>query len=333
MASLDTVLLTGPGLTSFHYGVGVPGPGLTSFHYGAARGPAATSAFHYDVARASGYCWDALAQRLGRYLAPPFDPAPSTRLGLWLRAVARELSGCTETVSLLAAADGRGTGTFTVTVRFEPITGVTAAQRLGAAGQVLESYTVLGYGDRTITLAGVQAPAAGDRLRVTYQYEQAGVEVRVTEALAQLNLGTAEGEFLDRWGSWFAVPRLGDSELDGPYARRIMSTITASRNTKRAILTAVRALVGPTAYMVEGFEVNLSDWVYKPAGDLPWLGGSPDSHLVWGKTSRFLQSGASGGPGTFQVWVPSGSGYTTGQIQAVVDAHKASGTRGTIHLF
>ncbi len=137
------------------------------------------------------------------------------------------------------------------------------------------------------------------------------------------------GAFLDRWGSWFAVPRLNDGEADGPYARRIMTVLTASRNSKTAILAAVQSLVGPSAYMLEWFDV-LNSWIYKWTPDPHWTGGDPAGHLIWGLTSRFQTNDLTMVPGQFEVWVPAGSGYTTAQIQAVVDRHKAAGTQGLL---
>lgn len=75
-----------------------------------------------------------------------------------------------------------------------------------------------------------------------------GVEVRSAEtnleaALAQLQVDTADGEFLDFWGEFFACPRL-PGEADATYSARMVAEVLRPRNNRYAIENAVKDLTG-----------------------------------------------------------------------------------------
>lgn len=356
MASLDTVPLTGPGAQAFNYTVGVPAGGVQAFQYVCRSGASSEASFVYQIQTSTSYCWDAKAQRLLDYLGKPFQKALTSVLGSLMRTFGRELSACTETVTLTGTSDARGIGNFSVEVRFEPISAVNAVQRVDANGTVLETYTVTSYDGRTISLSGVQTPRQGDLLLATYSYTQEGLEVRVTQALSELNILTATGDFLDRWGGLFNVPRIrtgkygteqygggkygtAGTEADGSYGRRIVNTVIASRNSKTAILAAVQRITGGSPYIVEW--VNGSGhrgFVFRPTGTAAWSGGTTETatqyHLIWGRTARFIKEGVNnGGAFVFEVWVPSGSGLTVSQLLSVVNALKPAGSKAYIRYY
>lgn len=76
----------------------------------------------------------------------------------------------------------------------------------------------------------------------------------------EFNIGTATGEWLDEWGSWFGVPR-ADGEKDVDYANRILALISKPKITIPAIEDSVRVLIGDPNSPVEIFEP--STHVYK----------------------------------------------------------------------
>lgn len=279
-------------------------------------------------------CWPDRARRLRDYFAPPFDSDAGGALGTLLSAVARELTGCSrpETVTGDPVRSGRP---FQVTTRFGPLTAATGVFAVDAGGQVTASYPILGFDDRTIFLSGAATPLAGDRLVADYSYQQEGIERRVQAALAQLNLGTAGGEFLEAWGAFFGVMRLPAGtglETDGQMAARILDRVQQSRNTETAIIAAVRRLTGGHPYLLSWFDAGHGNgFVFNFTPASPWMGGGADGHLIWGKNARFLNGNAViGGQCVFEVWIPAGSPYSDAQILNVVNMYKAAGTKAII---
>jgi hypothetical protein len=357
MASLDTVPLTGPSVQSFAYTVGVPGGVVQTFTYVCPSGPPSDQAFSYNIPANTSYCWDSKAQRLLEYLGAPFLKTVTGLLGFFMRTVARELSTCTEVVTMTGTSDARGTGAFSIEVRFHPIEAVNTVTRVDVNGSVLETYTVTGYDGRLVSLTGVTPPRQGDRLAVTYSYRHQGLEFDVNQALKELNILTASSIYLDQWGSLFNVARgrsgkygslqygvgnkygTAGSESDGNYSRRLIATVTANRNTKTAIIAAVQKLTGGSPYIVE-WAGNTSHraFIFRPSGDPAWAGQNTEvgqaKHLIWGKTARFINTSVSnGGAYVFEVWVPSGTGLTTSQILTVVNSLKVAGSKAYIRFF
>jgi hypothetical protein len=76
-----------------------------------------------------------------------------------------------------------------------------------------------------------------------YGVEIRGAEVNLSGALEQLQMSTSEGEFLDFWGEFFAVPRLA-GEGDPAYYERMKSEVLRFRNNAFAIQKTVRDLTG-----------------------------------------------------------------------------------------
>lgn len=358
MASLDTVPLTGADTTAFTYTLGVFGAGVQSFDYIMPAGPSSEGTFAYflDTFVATTFCWDGMGTRLLNYLGRPFIQTLTSLLGWFMRTLARELTICTETVSFTDSTDARGTGNFTLEVRFQPISAVTVVKRVDENGATLETYTVTGYDGRLISVTGSTSPKAGDRFHVSYSYTHEGLEFNVTQALAELNILTATGDFLDRWGVLLNVGRIrtgkygtmlygsttygtAGTESDGNFSRRIIATVTGSRNTPTAILAAVQKLTGGSPYIVEwAGSGGHRGFIFRPTGTPVWMGEETAEgtrhHLIWGKTARFINHSVSnGGAYVFEVWVPSGSGLTASQLLTVVNALKPAGSKAYIRYF
>lgn len=286
-------------------------------------------------------CWDALTDRLLAYLGKPFNTASGDNLWQTFSAIARELTGCSRSERLeggdaRAAATSLSAGTSVVVPRFSPIERVTGVFRMDATGTVvIDSYPVLSWDDTTITVGGSIPARSGDLLVVDYSYTHKALEKRVLEALADLNIRTATGGFLDSWATFFGMTRLFGLETDSQFGARIIDRVLASRNTRPAILAAVTRLTGGSPFIVEWWEPEPGGpWVFKPLASPIWTGGDTTNHLIWGRTARFFTpSGASNPPCTFEVWVPAGSPYSDAQILAVVNSYKAAGTTAIIKEF
>lgn len=298
-------------------------------------------------------CWETLTQKLLGYLGAPFRKASEGLLWSLFSTVARELSTCTSQV-VLHSGEARGGGTFTLPTTFEPITGVAGVRRVSALGALLESYTVVSWSGRNITVSGTTAPKAGDYLQVDYSYTHNGLLGRVEQALFELNILTATGTFLDAWGSWFGMTRLktgkygeapygpgqkygtGGVEADSTFSRRIIDRVTLGRNTSVAILNAVRRLTGGTPYLVNWNDSSgNSAFIFRPSTATAWMGETDTrKHLIWGRTARFVKSSATnGGAFVFEVWVPSGSGYSTATLLALVNSYKPAGSKAIIRYY
>jgi hypothetical protein len=357
MASLDTISYPVGGLQSFSYSQAAPLGGLRLFRYGLAWGTLQQQAFTYDLV-AGPPCWESRAQRLLDYLCPQVFKAvgdTGSLLHQVMSMVARELSGCTEVVTY-AGEDARGDGNFHVHTRFGEIQTVASVARVDANGNVLENYTVVSTdGEKTITVSGVVAPRAGDHLAITYTYLHKGLEVSVRDALLQLNILTSNGDFLDEWGRWFGVPRQNTgtygsdtygggiygttgTEDDAPYSRRIIDRVLQSRNTKVAIINAVKTVTGGSPYIVEWIDpATPVGFIFNVTGQPTWSGGETavalSKHLIMGRTARF-RNGATPGGGAyvFEVWVPQGSGYSAPRLLEIVNAYRAAGTKAYIRF-
>lgn len=332
---------------------------LQTFSYAVPFGALTRQPFSYDLlAPDTDPCWEGYTRRLLDYLAPRVFVAQDDKTSLLHQTfsmVARELSACTESVTLTRTDDARGDGNFHVHLRFEPLLSVPLVERVDGSGAVLETYTVTGTDGRTVTVSGVTSPKAGDHLLVTYTYTHKGLEFAVREALLELNILTSTGEFLDEWGRWFGVGRLitgtygsdtyggglygvSGTEDDAHFSRRIIDRVLQTRNTKAAIIAAVKTVTGGSPYIVEWFDAaNPVAWIFKVTGDPAWSGGESaaalSKHLIWGRTARFRSSTAMGGGAyVFDVWVPQGSGYSAAQLLEIVKQYKAAGTKAFIRF-
>lgn len=295
-------------------------------------------------------CWQSLTQRLLDYLGAPFRKATSGLLWSLLGTFARELTTCISTVRVLAG-EARGGGTFTLPATFEPISVVAGVRRTDSNGTLLETYSVVSWEGRNITVSGVTAPQAGDYLEVDYSYLHNGLLGRVNTALMELNILTSSGTFLDSWGSWFDVNRVrtgkygeapygvgqlygtGGVETDSTYSNRIIDRVTQGRNTPTAIVAAVQRLTGGSPYIVTWIDSTGDNaFIFRPSGELAWAGEADTRrHLIWGRTARFVsRSAANGGAFVFEVWVPSGSGFSTSTLLTIVNQLKPAGSKAYI---
>jgi hypothetical protein len=298
-------------------------------------------------------CWEPLTQKLLGYLGKPFKQGTSGLLWALMSTYARELTTCVSTVTL-TSGEARGGGTFTFPVTFEPVSSVAGVRRVSSVGVLLETYTVVSFDGRNVTVSGTQAPKAGDFLQVDYSYSHDGLLGRINSAFFELNVLTSTGSFLDAWGSWFGVTRLktgkygqaqygvgqkygtGGVEGDTSYSGRIIDRVTQGRNTSVAILAAIRRLTGGTPYLTSWMDSGAHNgFIFRPSGALAWAGETDTrKHLIWGKTARFLnESATNGGAYVFEVWVPSGSGYSTAALLSVVNSYKPAGSKAYIRYY
>ncbi len=65
----------------------------------------------------------------------------------------------------------------------------------------------------------------------------------IVEAIAQLYIGTADGEMLEYWGEYFGVPR-NASEADDAYRTRIIIEVLRPKNNKIALENAASEIAG-----------------------------------------------------------------------------------------
>lgn len=72
----------------------------------------------------------------------------------------------------------------------------------------------------------------------------------IVEGIAQLYIGSAEGEFLDYWGEFFGVPR-NAGELDPDYRTRMIVEVLRPKSNKIAIENAVSEIVGDHVELYE----------------------------------------------------------------------------------
>lgn len=76
-----------------------------------------------------------------------------------------------------------------------------------------------------------------------YGVEVRAAKVNLAEALDQLDIGTSDGEFLDFWGGFFAVPRL-PGENDALYRVRMVEEVLRPRSNAYAIQNTIFRLTG-----------------------------------------------------------------------------------------
>ncbi|BCP56326.1 hypothetical protein K32_49430 [Kaistia sp. 32K] len=108
--------------------------------------------------------------------------------------------------------------------------------------------------------SGSQAQSNGDQLMgfrsllwaiySAFAPELVEAKRQVGEALKQMVITTAEGEWLDLWGNLYSVPR-EDGEKDGDYQRRIPEEAFRLRVNKIAIEQAVFDLTGKRIVLLE----------------------------------------------------------------------------------
>jgi hypothetical protein len=128
------------------------------------------------------------------------------------------------------------------------------------------------------------------------------------------------------------------TEDDAHFSRRIIDRVLQSRNTKVAIVAAVKTVTGGTPYIVEWIDPNTPvGFIFNVTGNPTWAGGESaadlSKHLIMGRTARFRNGTTPGGGAyVFEVWVPQGSGYSVPRLMEIVNAYKAAGTRAFIRF-
>lgn len=83
----------------------------------------------------------------------------------------------------------------------------------------------------------------------SYAYELEGASDNIGEALLQLGIKTASGEWLDYWGEYFGFPR--ESRSDAVYREYIVEETLRNRDNALAIEKAVKQLSGEDVFIRE----------------------------------------------------------------------------------
>lgn len=98
--------------------------------------------------------------------------------------------------------------------------------------------------------------------------ESVGAVSRDVQSLkAQFDIGTAEGEWLDEWGTWFSPRKVGESDAD--YSARILALVSKPRVTIPAILEEARRIFGEDTWvtMLEPYTLTFILGESKLSGD------------------------------------------------------------------
>jgi hypothetical protein len=149
------------------------------------------------------------------------------------------------------------------------------------------------------------------------------VDVDIVEALAQFNIRTASGSFLDLWGRLFGARRFPE-ESDRPYSDRILSRVISPRTVPQSIIDAVLAVSGVTF-------CEILDSSY---GTM-FVGKSFIGHQGGGNTdadSDYIQASFGDNAFFFIVRVNIKQGTNLNQILKAVDDTKAAGTRYVVEI-
>lgn len=80
-------------------------------------------------------------------------------------------------------------------------------------------------------------------LTSTVERELEGVISQLSEMQIQTILSSSTGDWLDLWGNKFGIFRSKD-ELDDPYRKRIMDSVTSLKGTIPALIAAVKRALG-----------------------------------------------------------------------------------------
>jgi hypothetical protein len=83
-----------------------------------------------------------------------------------------------------------------------------------------------------------------------FSFELTQAETQINEMLNQMVTTTAEGEWIDAWGSYLGVPRIS-GEIDADYRTRIVPEVIRPRENNVAIEMAIKEAFGQTATVTD----------------------------------------------------------------------------------
>ncbi len=200
-----------------------------------------------------------LTQRLLNYLYRAFDKDPDAFTAFRLSSLSGVLSWGVSDRTLTVFING-------VADHVEDLSGKTIADVAAAlAGryvvQDLISDSRSGLSAATlIDGAGSVSDLNGDRLQayqsLTWVFLDAcagelnALSASAASAPKQISTGTAEGEWLDEIGSYYAVPRL-DGEADAAYGPRIIAEVIAPKSNNVALEIAIKRAFGQAAKVTD----------------------------------------------------------------------------------
>jgi len=153
--------------------------------------------------------------------------------------------------SLRSALIADGLEVINVTGRYDSLSAMALVEGGGSASDEF---------DGVYPIPGDQYVSNGDHvyaytsllwaLMSTYSREVDAAAYQVRQALLQMVIATAEGEWLDLWGALYGVPRL-DGETDPQLRLRIPVEAFRLRVNPRAIEVAIKDLTGKTVTILE----------------------------------------------------------------------------------
>lgn len=267
-----------------------------------------------------------LTRRLLNYLYRAFDKDPDAFTAMRISSTAGVLSWEVADRTLTVFINGEADHSVS-------LAGLTIA---GLAANLAGRYTVqdvISDGRAGLTAAtlidgaGSVSDLNGDRLQayqsLTWVFLDAcageldGLSASADAAPAQISTGSAEGEWLDEIGSYYAVARL-DGETDAAYGPRIIAEVIAPKSNNVALEIAIKRAFGQSATVTD-----VREW--EPA--FPLLNGA-----ITLNGAHLLHATATPRYGLFDVTV--GYDFETGpeidsfrsQMKAFIGRVRAAGT-------
>jgi|GEM_PF-6818525 len=191
---------------------------------------------------------------------------------------------------------------------------VNAAESALHATLLLEQQWITGGAGAPMNLTGWTS----DTWRVLWPLACAieGLRIEVMDNLSNLDLRTADCDWLRAWGEILGLPRLADEACEAHRQRLIYAHFRPRCNNKALEILVRDAL---------GIDCDVSDENTTP---FTWAGSSPGLRQRWaGGSITTTQSKWSPSIfGQFVVTLPSTGTYTAEQVRAVIETYKAVGT-------
>jgi len=269
-----------------------------------------------------------LLRKLLGYLNRPFDKDPEDFLALRLRydgGMTWEIADCVLTTSV---AGGTGAN-ISVDLKQYTIT------QLAAFLATLPGYSVV-FVDPTdnatrsarclLDGTGDIDKSNGDHLRgytsdlFAYLDAQASelttARVQIVEMIEQMSTRTADGEWLDELGSYYAVPR-AQGEPDSQYGPRIIASVLMPRGNNIAIAVAIEQITG-------GISARITDAV-----DVAVIENRHNGAILRNGTFRYQSGGAQFANGLFDAEFNldfASDAFDAARILALIEMFRDAGT-------
>lgn len=224
----------------------------------------------------------ALLDKLLGYIHRVFDKDPRSILALRIRHNSAAFNWSVAD-GVLSGFDGAAP---LFTVNLEGYTLASLINHLATLNGIVVSNAadpalLLASASTLVSGSGVQAVSNGDALfaysSLLWMYmdvmagELAAAKASIVTALDQMTIQTADADWLDEWGGYFAVPRLS-GELDAAYANRIIVEVMRPRGNNKAIEQALFEAFGQDAQVLDLIKYNSASHNYS---------GSVNHNAAW----------------------------------------------------